>query len=304
MATTAGWEDEYLCRSYARHCRTRTGFLYFRSDSHGVPHGLYRINSEEGSSDCHISSLTTHSQYRVSSFEFDYFEAEERYDCDAIDIKNHSGIRRIRISRTNLQYCYQDWEEAYWYLNQDNPYANHMSTSTSTAYANPALTLANMQQAVYTLQKNQIALYPTPRVEGGEIKSLRGEEPMKLKIGQIISSRFGSEYTIVELNPDGKQVKLFGYPNAWYTPSDWAGFRIVKDIPMSQNEDGIPKSLSVMERISATPDDKTLIKAGYLANGDLTQKAKDMISVLQYQAFKADLVKAAQEELDEVKSEK
>lgn len=41
-----------------------------------------------------------------------------------------------------------------------------------------------------------------------------------------------------------------------------------------------------------------------ISGGELTPKAKDMISVLQYQAFKADLVKAAEEELAEVKETK
>lgn len=67
-----------------------------------------------------------------------------------------------------------------------------------------------------------------------------------------------------------------------------------------QNEE-IPVTLSVMERITADADTKTLIKAGYMKDGNLTKKATDMISVLQFQAFKAQMVTAANEELTEAK---
>lgn len=63
----------------------------------------------------------------------------------------------------------------------------------------------------------------------------------------------------------------------------------------------IPKKLSVMERLTASDDDKVLIKAGYLADGELTYKAKEVISALQFESFKAKLVEQAQMELDEAK---
>lgn len=66
-------------------------------------------------------------------------------------------------------------------------------------------------------------------------------------------------------------------------------------------DDEIPKTLSVMERFLADADTQILIKAGYLKDGQLTQKAKDTISVLQFQTFKTQLVATATEELAEVK---
>lgn len=63
----------------------------------------------------------------------------------------------------------------------------------------------------------------------------------------------------------------------------------------------IPKKLSIMERLTASDDDKVLIKAGYLADGELTYKAKEVISALQFESFKTQLVEQAQMELDEAK---
>lgn len=77
-----------------------------------------------------------------------------------------------------------------------------------------------------------------------------------------------------------------------------------KEKPMSEcssYDSDIPKDLSIMERLTASADDKVLIKAGYLANGELTSKAKNVIAALNYQALKAQLVTTAQAELDDAK---
>lgn len=66
--------------------------------------------------------------------------------------------------------------------------------------------------------------------------------------------------------------------------------------------DDIPKSLSTMERIKETPERKTLIKAGYIAAGEYTQKAKDLAIILFLETQTDKLVALATEELAEVKN--
>jgi len=71
--------------------------------------------------------------------------------------------------------------------------------------------------------------------------------------------------------------------------------------PMIQ-DNKIPKDLSIMERLTASEDDKVLIKAGYISQGDLTPKAIQLIAMLNYKALKAQLVEVAKEELADAKN--
>jgi hypothetical protein len=119
---------------------------------------------------------------------------------------------------------------------------------------------------------------------------------MNLKVGQVYNIQ-GTDYTISAVSADGKDFQHIG-SSIWWKVSAYT-FKLIKDIPMAQ--DDIPKTLSVMERIKETPDRKTLIKAGYLANGEYTQKAKDAATILFLESQTAKLVEMATEELAEAK---
>lgn len=91
-------------------------------------------------------------------------------------------------------------------------------------------------------------------------------------------------------------------PNGSYDMSFYTFEEINPPTPMPQTDD-IPKTLSIMERIKETPDRKTLIKAGYIAAGEYTQKAKDLAIILFLETQTSKLVELATEELAETKEE-
>lgn len=71
------------------------------------------------------------------------------------------------------------------------------------------------------------------------------------------------------------------------------------------NKKGKPVKLNAMLKLLLSKEDKVLYKAGYI-DGELklTDTGTEALLAIQFQANKAELVKAAQEDLDEMKEDK
>lgn len=118
---------------------------------------------------------------------------------------------------------------------------------------------------------------------------------------QLLNCNYGCG-TIIEkfYRPKGESQHLKveldkGGTTDWYDNNDT---RLI-------NKKGNSVKLNAMLKLILGKDEKVLYKAGYI-DGELklTQKGTEALLALQFQSFKTDLVKAAQEDLDEMKEEK
>lgn len=123
-------------------------------------------------------------------------------------------------------------------------------------------------------------------------------------VGRIIESNGDGCYKVIGFRSDDTLEYRAG---RWYS---LAYINLINEVELQETtnkmdngkvcDDEIPKKLSVMERISASADDKVLIKAGYMQGGEYTHKAKELAIVLFLKSQQPELVRIATEELADV----
>lgn len=116
---------------------------------------------------------------------------------------------------------------------------------------------------------------------------------------EIVVSRTGTGHIVVYTNGSNA---IYSFPNTDYA------IAIIKNSPDKQNKSGEPKkmiSLNTMMKKLLDKDTQTLIKAGFI-NGDLqlTDEGWQNLKALLFEQNKDEMIKAAQEKLDEEKENK